>query len=186
MDGFFIGKKISELVFFRELNSTEAVKLRNAQEDIVRIAQHELKSIPPMIEFLKIKGYFNVNAFGENTSFINTFLLHFYRNKEELMVALILLEKNLVKMQKLGKLKVLVGNDTNPIFQVADAVTVPFLPGRPIVIKEGAFKRHITDFRSLLAHEASHSLLYTSDYYMEEDPRKRLKDAYAYEKIFGN
>lgn len=183
MKDFFQAKKISHLVL-RELNSTEATKLYEAEQGIIRIAQRLEKTIRDMVTCVRQDGCNGIERFKNDLTLCDAFMLNDYHDKQELLGALLRLTTNFHKMQEIEKVKFLVGSDFNPYFWVADAVTVPFLPGRPIVIKESAFNRNIYDFRPLVAHEVSHSLLGTQDFYMDEKPEKRLKDAYAYEQVF--
>lgn len=183
MKDHFQAKKISHLVL-RELNSTEATKLYEAEQGIIKIAQRLEKTMRDMIICVQKDGRNGIERFKNDLTLCDAFMLNDYHDKQELLGALLRLAINFHKMQEVEKVKFLVGSNSNPYFWVADAVTVPFLPGRPIVIKESAIKRHISNFRPLIAHEVSHSLLKTQDFYMDKSPEKRLKDAYAYEQVF--
>ena len=173
-------------IFFRELTKTERKRVANATKMISADAQAFSQNI---IKFLNTNSNFlttmqKPELTGLNRKLIDIFLLDWYPTWCWLHEALLILLAHMNMIcERVNKIKFKYGRAGHPHSVIgADAVTNRITG--VIAIFPSGWENSEFQFKQLIAHEATHCIIGAEDYYMEELPKKRLKDAYAYEQCF--
>jgi len=151
------------------------------QQTIINSVKSKIVDRASEVSLMLFDCYLNADIKYLNDKIvINTFKLDNKSKKESIKE----LKKNFELMSVcIDDIPVYVATSWNPYFLLteADAVTVPFMMYRPIIVRESCLYNCMSDLVPLIAHELTHSILYTKDYMLTKLP---IKDAYAYEQVF--